>query len=256
MSCSNVDRRDETRNVTVKERMSMRSFTGRFLASLGTVIVVLALGAASALAATPAWKVFGVTGPTNLPPVTQEVQKVAVDASGGAFTLTFDGDTTGPLAFDVSEQDLEAALEGLPSVAGSGGDLEVGGGPGNAGAQVPYSVRFGGDLAGTDVTQLTADSSGLTGGNAHTATVTTTTAGAPVGRGQIAIYPFNIGAVPTSGMITVTIGPLPDGITTTGPAVGSEVNGGGGADTTNWVCPGGAGLSVVTCTTTRVTREL
>jgi hypothetical protein len=242
------------KHVIVKEKVLMASTgmslpravvnVGALAATVVALVAVLAF-AVSAQAASPGWKVFGVTGPTNLPPVTQEVQKVAVDASGGTFTLTFGGDTTSPLAFNSSSEDLKLALQALPSL--SGANAAVSGGPGNANAEVPYTVSFGGDLAGSDVAQMTADSTNLTGGTAHTATVTTTTPGSPIGQGQIAIYPTNVGGAATSGAMTVTVGPLPAGITTSGPAFDIFTP----PDTATWNCPGGAGLSVVTCTSTR-----
>ena len=50
-------------------------------------------------------------------------QKVAITGSptGGFFTLTFEGDTTGPIPFDATAAQVQAALEALPNI-----------GPGNA----------------------------------------------------------------------------------------------------------------------------
>ena len=50
-------------------------------------------------------------------------QKVALTGSptGGYFTLTFEGDTTGPIPFDATAAQVQAALEALPNI-----------GPGNA----------------------------------------------------------------------------------------------------------------------------
>ena len=50
-------------------------------------------------------------------------QKVALTGSptGGTFTLTFEGDTTGPIPFDATAAQVQAALEALPNI-----------GPGNA----------------------------------------------------------------------------------------------------------------------------
>ena len=42
-------------------------------------------------------------------------------ADGGIFTLTFEGDTTGPIPFDATAAQVQAALEALPNI-----------GPGNA----------------------------------------------------------------------------------------------------------------------------
>jgi hypothetical protein len=59
------------------------------LTALATLAVLGCLAlTASAQAATPAWKVLGVTGPTHLPPAQSEIDRLAVDAEGGTFTLT------------------------------------------------------------------------------------------------------------------------------------------------------------------------
>ena len=58
----------------------------------------------------------------------REIQQVRIlDATGGTFTLTFDGQTTSALAYDINAADLEAALEALStvtacSVTGTGTD--------------------------------------------------------------------------------------------------------------------------------------
>jgi hypothetical protein len=178
-----------------------------------------------------------------LPPVTKEIQEVKVDAAGGTFTVTFDGQATAPLPFDAPKRDLEAALEALSSVSGQQGDLAVSGGPGNVNGEVPYFVSFGGGLAGANVVQMTADSTALTGG-AHTATVDTTTTGMLSGKGDLAVFAANVGGAASVGVITAVIGPLPLGITTAGQAVGTGVS-------PSWNCPGGAGQSIVTCTSTK-----
>jgi hypothetical protein len=205
-----------------------------------SVIAVVALVACAALAPVasaapaPAWRVAGVTGPTNLPPVTREVQRVAVDASTGSFTLSFEGQETGSLDFDSEAAELEAALDSLSTIAGAGGDVKVSGGPGNPGAELPYHVSFGGALAGEDVPELTADASGLGGGSV---TVTTDTAGAPVGAGELAVFPTNVGGASTGSLPTpptIQIGPLPPGIVTDGPAHGT-------GDSPKWTCVTTAG---------------
>lgn len=101
--------------------------------------------------------------------LTDEVQTVTIDATGGTFTLTFDGDTTDDLAYDIAATDLEAALEGLDSIGE--GNVAVSGAAGG-----PYTVSFIGDLANANVDSMVADDDGLTGG-AGTAVVATGTAG-------------------------------------------------------------------------------
>lgn len=103
-----------------------------------------------------------------------ERQKVVVDATGGTFTLTYDGQTTAAIAFNAAASAVAAALEALSNIGV--GDVAVAGGPGNAGGSAPYYVTFQGALEEQDVAQLTASAASLTGG-ASTVTISTTTPG-------------------------------------------------------------------------------
>ncbi|HEU4489552.1 MAG TPA: ThuA domain-containing protein, partial [Jiangellales bacterium] len=99
---------------------------------------------------------------------TNESQTVAVaNATGGTFTLTFDGQTTGPIAFPLDNTEIEAALEALSNID----DVAVTG----TGTR---TVNFRGSLSQTDVPQMTADASGLTSTATATVTVNTTVQGA------------------------------------------------------------------------------
>jgi hypothetical protein len=100
-----------------------------------------------------------------------EQQSVTVDAAGGDFTLTFNGKTTAPIAFNASSATVDSALEDLISV--KSGNVSVSGGPGSAGGAAPYLVTFTGDFAGANVAQLQADGTALSGG-ASTVIVQTT----------------------------------------------------------------------------------
>ncbi|MGC4886692.1 hypothetical protein [Micromonospora sp. DT227] len=105
---------------------------------------------------------------------TSESQTVTVTGgpTGGTFTLTFNGETTGAIAFNATADAVKAALAALPSVNAS--DLAVSGGPG---PNTPYVVAFRGQFAGQNVAQMTASGASLTGGTTPSVTVTTTTAG-------------------------------------------------------------------------------
>jgi hypothetical protein len=201
----------------------------------GVAVASLLLGPAIAQGAPGAWQVVGVTGPTNLPPSTPEIQEVSVDAAGGTFTLALGSESTGPLRFDASAAELEAALAGLPGL--SGGGVTVTGGPGNPGAELPYLVTFGGRLAGDDVEQLTGAAT------AGTVAVATQTEGSPVGTGEIAAFATNVAASSAVLAVKITIGPLPGGIETAGQA--------GGA---GWSCPAGAHAKTVECMRTEAVR--
>lgn len=193
---------------------------------------------ASAQTPEPGWELMAVTGPTNLPVLQSETQQIAVKAANGTFTLSFNGQTTGPIAYNVSDSDLQSALDALSSIGGAGGSVTVTGGPGNAVGSPPYVIAFGGSLANTDVPQLVANSASLTGGLGHTAVVATTVSGGP-GTGTIAVYATNVGGAPTSGTSTLTI-TLPNGISTTSTPTGS-----------GWTCtPAGAGQTTASCTST------
>jgi hypothetical protein len=106
--------------------------------------------------------------------VSSEVQQVAITGTptGGDFTLTYDGQTTGDIAYNAAAAAVVAALEALSNigagnVTGTGGAL-----PGT-----PVVITFAGDLAEADIAQMTGDGSGLTGGTAPAVVVTTVTPG-------------------------------------------------------------------------------
>jgi PKD repeat protein/glucose/arabinose dehydrogenase len=94
----------------------------------------------------------GGFGPFN-GQLTNESQTVAVaGATGGTFTLTFDGQTTAPIAFPLDNAAIEAALEALSNLD----DVAVTG----TGTR---TVNFRGNVAETNVPLMTGNGSGLTG---------------------------------------------------------------------------------------------
>ncbi len=113
------------------------------------------------------------SGPDNA----NEVQAVRVDATGGAFKLSFSGDGTADIAANATAVQVESALNALPSV-GPGG-VSVSGGPGGAGGTTPYIVSFEGSLAGAAQPLLKATNGGipLSGGAATASTYTTVRGG-------------------------------------------------------------------------------
>jgi hypothetical protein len=122
------------------------------------------------------WDVVA-SGPDDVTPASA-VQSVDVPASvsGGTFSLSFNGITTAPIAFDASAEEVKAALATLSSIPKAFSNpaspaVEVTGGPG---ATAPYSVHFVHELAHMPVSLITADSSNLTGGSVA---VSMTTAG-------------------------------------------------------------------------------
>ena len=100
---------------------------------------------------------------------TNESQTVRLTgATGGTFTLTFNGQTTEPVAYNSTAAQVQAALEGLAAIAA--GDVLVTGNP-LPGATL--TVNFRGQHAETDVAQLTWDATGLTGTTPTVVTATT-----------------------------------------------------------------------------------
>lgn len=97
-----------------------------------------------------------------------EAQTLTIDATGGTFTVSGNGNTTAALAYNISAANLQTAIRGLGGnyaeviVTGSG----------------PYTITF--PAGSGDVAALTTDASSLTGG-AGTAVIATATAGTATG---------------------------------------------------------------------------
>ncbi len=269
--------------------------------------------ATTANAASPAWLPAATTGPTVIPPVQSETQRINVDAAGGTFTLTarqpaatgtgvmrvnnatvldvnastgafavgqrvegfgiFDGTTitavgagslelsqgllftdrqavlsaygspatTGPIPFDASAAVVQSALEGLAPIGA--GNVTVTGGPGGPGGDDPYVVVFKGARADENVSQLTPDSSLLTGGAAN---VRTAVHGGP-GISKLSLMAQNVGGAPSSGEVTYRA-TLPPGITAIATPVGP-----GGATLIPWNC-GSSTATEVVCTRSAAVR--
>lgn len=101
---------------------------------------------------------------------TSEVQTLTLTATGGTFTVTYNGQTTAPQTASASlpaTAALQTALQGLSTI-GAGNVLVTG----TAGSS--YVLTFAGTLAATNVNTVTVNATSLTGG---TLTATTTTPG-------------------------------------------------------------------------------
>ncbi len=113
-----------------------------------------------------------------------EAQVVTLtSATGGTFTLTWNGQTTAAIAFDAPAAAVQAALEALSNIAV--GDVTV---SGNAGG--PYTVTFKGQQRGVNVAAMTATDS--TTGSGHNVAVTTGSAGGATS-GYTDIYAVRFG---------------------------------------------------------------
>jgi len=102
------------------------------------------------------------------PAAVAEVQTLTISGipTGGTYTLTFDGETTTPLAFDAAAAAIQAALLALDNL--DPGSVTVTG-------TGPYTITF--TTGAGNVPQVLANGSGLTGGTDPDATVTTATPG-------------------------------------------------------------------------------
>jgi hypothetical protein len=158
----------------------------------------------------------------------------------GAIGLIGSAGETAQIAYDASPTTVQGALEELPVFPS--GSIIVQGGPGGE-IEHPYIVEFGGPLADQDAPEIIATSGELTGAHPF-AHVFTTVPGGP-GTGKIYGFPANIGGVDTTEPVTIKFGPLPTGVTFSGPGEGSE-----------WNCTGAAGAETVSCTTSRTVPAL
>lgn len=115
----------------------------------------------------PVWHLDGGIGGTA------EVQTITITGTptGGSFTLSYDGETTGAIAYNATAAAVRSALEALSNIQVN--DIVTAGGPlpGTA-----VTVQFVPDTPGQDFALMTADDTGLTGGTDPAVAVTTTTA--------------------------------------------------------------------------------
>lgn len=93
-----------------------------------------------------------------------EIQRISHLATGGTFTITYNGAATGNIAWNASAATVQTALDTL---TGLNGNTSV---TGNAGG--PWSVEFVNSLATVDVNPLTCNGANLTGQILKTITVT------------------------------------------------------------------------------------
>lgn len=88
-----------------------------------------------------------------------EIQNLTFFAnSTGTFTLTFNGQTTAPLAQNASAAAVESALNNLSSINAVGGSVRVF--RAASGSPVGFAIEFGGSLGNSDQPQITGTASG------------------------------------------------------------------------------------------------
>jgi hypothetical protein len=158
-----------------------------------------------------------VTGVTRalavngLDPGTNEIQQVAVTGSptGGTFTLTYSGQTTGAIAYNATSSAVQTALTGLSNIGDH--DVAVTGGPlpGTA-----VQVEFIGALGGTNVSAMTHTDS-LTGGSTPAVAVTTSTGGVAGSTGNeryVTVVPIDAAGLPVSSTVRAAVVTYLDGL--------------------------------------------
>lgn len=134
------------------------AYLGRLRDEMTLLTPRFVLAADAAVLARRIAGVHRALGIDNYDPGKDEVQRVSVaSATGGTFTLTFEGQVTGAIAYNASAATVQAALEALSNIAP--GDITVTGGPLGTSA---VDVTFTGALKASNRTQMTATSS-LTG---------------------------------------------------------------------------------------------
>lgn len=95
-----------------------------------------------------------------LKPAINEVQTIRerTNVTAGTFTITYDGQTTTPIAHNATATTVQAALIALSNL--NVGDVVVTGG---IVTTTPLTLTFGGSLAGTNIAAVTVDIKSLTG---------------------------------------------------------------------------------------------
>ena len=121
--------------------------------------------------------------PTTVIP-RNEIQTLNLTTSGsGTFTLSYDGFTTAPIAYNASLADIQTAIDTIPALKGNVTVTQTtapaGGPPPTSGGE--YSIEFNTALAGTNVDQLVIANAGGCAGSVLTGT-----------QGLAAGYPENV----------------------------------------------------------------
>jgi hypothetical protein len=155
----------------------------------------------SASAAGPWWHLTFSSRPSAIEQGTavSEVQQLTVHATGGTFTLErterlLGSPQTAPLPYNVSAAALRSALEGTFGP----GNVEVSGGPGDAGGAHPYLIDFVGELADQPIEPMAASTVGLTG--KKEALVVETTRGHS--DGELVLRATNLGNTAVDGAVS------------------------------------------------------
>ena len=128
-----------------------------------------------------------------------DVQTLSLSGNpnGGAFALSFGGQTTAPIAFNASAAQVQAALTTLPAIGA--GNLNCSGGPLPA---ANVAMIFVGGLATSLQPEIDVATNTLTNASSPVPTVQHTTTGAAVADVQT----LSVAGAPTGGSFTLTFG--------------------------------------------------
>lgn len=154
---------------------------------LDAIAAIAWAGKGAVLREMPLTASAGVAGTVTFSGGKSEVTQIAVDATGGTYTITYNAQTTAAINFDATAAAVKSALEAISSI--NVGDIKsVTGGPGDAGATSPYLITWSSKLGNITAPTTTPT---LTGG-AATATVTTPTEGGDLGtaKAKVTSAPF------------------------------------------------------------------
>lgn len=112
---------------------------------------------------------------------TSQVNTVTITGTptGGNFTITVNGVTSGTIAYNAAAATVQSTLEAMSNIAT--GDVTVSGSAGG-----PYTLTWGGSYAGVAVT-VSSSGAGLTGGTTPAATTTTPTPAVPGTSSPVAV---------------------------------------------------------------------
>lgn len=139
-----------------------------------------------------------------LQPGVNEKQQVVMTGSptGGTFTLTLNAQETAGIAYNATAAQILSALEALATPLP--GDFLVTGGP------LPSAIviEFVGQYAETNITQMTANNAGLTGGSSPAAVVSTTVGGVAAITNQertVTVIPIDVNGEAVSTTLKSTL---------------------------------------------------
>ncbi len=199
--------------------MGMRSQSfvhGRRLAGPVVTFLLFVAMTSTGLAAGPGpgWSIGSIAKPTNFraSDFTGPVYNIYINATGGTFTLGYEGETTQPIAYNAATGEVMSALAVLVKIGV--GNVQVSGGPESEGGSGHYAVSFVKGLAPPiNAGEITADGEGLTGGS-HTANVSELVRGIVIGD-SYTLTVTNTGSVPTNSPVKVRDS-LPSGVTARG----------------------------------------